>query len=57
MFKETGTVESSNTYYTLGMAFFINDGLIHVISECGMYFNQYPTSKLFNISTIRMDVK
>ena len=51
MFKETGTVESSNTYYTLGMAFFINEGLIHGISECGMYFNQYYTSKLFNTST------
>ena len=32
------------------MNFFINDGLINGISECGMYFNQYFTSELFNIS-------
>ena len=51
MFKETGPVELSTTYYTLGMAFSINNGLIQGISECNIYFNQYYTSNLFNTST------
>jgi hypothetical protein len=48
VFQEIGAVESSTTYYTVGLDFFINDGLIDRISECGMYFNQYFTSELFN---------
>ena len=48
VFQEIGAVESSTTYYTVGLDFFINDGLIDRISECGMYFNQYFTSELLN---------
>ena len=51
MFQETEVVESPDTYYTFGMDFSINDGLIHGISECSLYFNQYFTSELFNTST------
>ena len=32
------------------MEFFIHEGLIQGISECGLYFNQYFTSELFNSS-------
>ena len=56
MFKETGTVELPTTYYTLGMEFSINDGFIQGISECGMYFNQYYTSKLFDTSTYNENI-
>ena len=45
------SAENPVTYYTLGMNFFIYDGLIQGISECGLYFNQYFTSDPFNIST------
>jgi hypothetical protein len=51
MFKETGVIESPATYYSLGMEFFIHEGLIQGISEFGLYFNQYFTSELFNSST------
>ena len=44
MLKETGTTESSVTFYTLGMDISINEGLIQGISEVGLYFNQYFTS-------------
>ena len=51
IFKETGAVETSATYYSLGMDIFIHEGLIQGISEFGLYFNQYFTSELFNSST------
>ena len=50
VFQETGSAEFNDTYFTLGMDFFINDGLIKGISECGLYFNQYFTSELFKTS-------
>jgi hypothetical protein len=45
------SAENPVTYYTLGMNFFIHDGLIQGISECALYFNQYFTSEPFNTST------
>ena len=50
IFKETRAVESSATYYSLGLELFIQEGLIQGISEFGLYFNQYFTSDLFNSS-------
>ena len=50
IFKETRAVESSTTYYSLGLELFIQEGLIQGISEFGLYFNQYFTSDLFNSS-------
>ena len=50
IFKETRAVESSTTYYSLGLELFIREGLIQGISEFGLYFNQYFTSDLFNSS-------
>ena len=50
IFKETRAVESSTTYYSLGLDLFIQEGLIQGISEIGLYFNQYFTSDLFNSS-------
>lgn len=50
IFKETRAVESSATYYSLGLELFIQEGLIQGISEIGLYFNQYFTSDLFNSS-------
>ena len=50
MLKEIGAAESPATYYSLGMEFFIHEGLIQGISEFGLYFNQYFTSDLFNSS-------
>ena len=50
IFKETRAVESSTTYYSLGLELFIQEGLIQGISEIGLYFNQYFTSDLFNTS-------
>ena len=50
IFKETKAVESSTTYYSLGLELFIQEGLIQGISEIGLYFNQYFTSDLFNSS-------
>ena len=50
IFKETRAVESSTTYYSLGLELFIQEGLIQGISEIGLYFNQYFTSDLFNSS-------
>ena len=50
IFKETRAVESSATYYSLGLELVIQEGLIQGISEFGLYFNQYFTSDLFNSS-------
>jgi hypothetical protein len=49
--QESGNVTSGTSYYTLGMNFFIHEGLIQGISECALYFNQYFTTKPFNTST------
>ena len=49
--KELGNINSATSYYTLGMNFFIHEGLIQGISECALYFNQYFTTKPFNTST------
>ena len=48
--KELGNVNSAASYYTLGMNFFIHDGLIQGISEFAVYFNQYFSTELFNTS-------
>ena len=45
--KETNNLDSSMTYYTIGINFDINDGVIQGISECNIYFNQYYTSEPF----------
>ena len=50
MLEEIGAAESPATYYSVGMEFFIREGLIQGISEFGLYFNQYFTSDLFNSS-------
>jgi len=49
--QESGNMTSGTSYYTLGMNFFIHEGLIQGISECALYFNQYFTTKPFNTST------
>ena len=49
--QETRAVDSNKKYYTIGINLFIKDGLIQGISECGLYFNQYFTSELFDSST------
>ena len=48
--KEIESTDTPATYYTLGMDLLIQEGLIQGISECGLYFNQYFTSELFNTS-------
>ena len=48
--KEIESNDTPTTYYTLGIDFLIQEGLIQGISECGFYFNQYFTSELFNTS-------
>jgi hypothetical protein len=50
MLEEIGAAESPATYYSVGMEFFIHEGLIQSISKIGLYFNQYFTSDLFNTS-------
>jgi hypothetical protein len=48
--KEIESTDTPTTYYTLGIDLLIQEGLIQGISECGLYFNQYFTSELFNTS-------
>jgi len=48
--KEIESTDIPTTYYTLGVDILIQEGLIKGISECGLYFNQYFTSELFNTS-------
>ncbi|MDP7027794.1 MAG: hypothetical protein QF380_05235 [Candidatus Marinimicrobia bacterium] len=48
--KEIESAGTPTTYYTFGMDIFIQEGVIQGISECGLYFNQYFTSELFNTS-------
>ena len=48
--KEIESTDTPTTYYTFGMDLLIQEGLIQGISECGLYFNQYFTSELFNTS-------
>ena len=48
--KEIESTDTPTTYYTLGIDLLIQEGLIWGISECGLYFNQYFTSELFNTS-------
>ena len=48
--KEIESTDTPTTYYTLGIDLLIQKGLIRGISECGLYFNQYFTSELFNTS-------
>ena len=48
--KEIESTDTPTTYYTFGIDLLIQEGLIQGISECGLYFNQYFTSELFNTS-------
>ena len=49
--QEIRDIDLSNVYYTLGINFFINDGLIKGISEFRLYFNQYFSSEILNTSS------
>jgi len=48
--KETESTDTPTTYYTLGVDFLIQEGLIQGVSECSLYINQYFASELFNTS-------
>ena len=50
-YKEIGDAKYVETFYTTGLEIQVNDGVIKGISELKLFFKQYYTRSLFEVST------